>query len=69
MAKSRWIPVSEATLIARANRERLLRAVQAGSVDGILENGRWLVEEGSLKRYIEKGGFENRRQMFSQEVA
>lgn len=67
MAKS-WIPVSEATLIARANRERLLRAVQAGCIEGRLEEGRWQVEEHSLKRYINKGGFENRRQMFSQDA-
>lgn len=67
MAKH-WMILSRAALLARANRDRVVRAVQAGSIEGRFEDGRWQVEENSLKRYIDKGGFDNRRQMFSQDA-
>lgn len=46
------IMLSEGALVARLNRERLLRLVQAGSVHGELIAGRWHVSRSSLKDYL-----------------
>jgi len=47
-----WIPLSDAALSCGLNRERLLRLVQAGVIEGRRNlTGRWEVLRPSLERY------------------
>ena len=51
--RRRWIGLSEAAITARINRERLLRLVQSGQVQGRRNvTGRWEVNRGSLDTYL-----------------
>jgi len=46
------VTTTEAAQQARMSRERLLRRVQAGEIDGQLVAGRWLIDSASLQRFI-----------------
>lgn len=48
------LSAAEASLTARISRERLLRRVQEGEIEGQLVGGRYVISERSLAEYISR---------------
>jgi excisionase family DNA binding protein len=46
------ISATEAAQLARVSRERLLRKVQQGEIEGELVGGRWMISEISLQKFL-----------------
>jgi len=43
-----FVPVAEATVAARISREKMIRRIQSGLLEGKFEGGRWLVARREL---------------------
>ncbi len=52
MSQSEFQTSVEAAHEAGVSRERIVRLVQCGTIEGQLVAGRWLVERASLDRFI-----------------
>lgn len=53
MKDRKWVPVAEAAVRARVSRERLVRAIQRGILEGrISEDGRYFVATDALSRFV-----------------
>ncbi len=50
MVELRFIPAPEAAVAASISRERIIRLVQRGEINGRLVSGRWQVAEGEVER-------------------
>jgi hypothetical protein len=52
MSTSIRVPATEAAIRLRKTRERVIRSVQVGELEGALVDGRWVVDGDALERAV-----------------
>jgi hypothetical protein len=51
----RWLPLSAACFYGGIGEKKMLKHIEAGEIDGSLDDGKWLIDRLSIDEYNSRG--------------